>query len=79
VFIGDPSLGRNPPQITAPGIHVARRARIGTAAILSPPLEIGEEAFIGAGSFVRDGVLPRTVVVGTPARFLRRVHEDELR
>jgi len=78
VFIGDPSMGRNPPEITAPGIRVGRAARIGTAAILCPPLEIGEEALIGAGSFVRDDVAPRTVVVGTPARFLRTVRDDEL-
>ena len=57
---------------------VGRAARIGTAAILCPPLEIGEEALIGAGSFVRDDVAPRTVVVGTPARFLRTVRDDEL-
>jgi hypothetical protein len=77
VFIGDPTLGRNAPHVSAPGIHVGRRARIGTGAILDSPLEIGEEALIGAQSFVRDDVPPRTVVAGTPARFLRRVREDE--
>lgn len=78
VFIGDPTMGRDSPGPGAPGVIVRKRARIGTAAIFSPPLEIGEEAVIGAGSFVRDDVPPRTVVVGVPARVLRAVGDDEL-
>lgn len=78
VFIGDPTQGRGEPDDDSPGIRVGRRARIGTGAILSPPLQIGEEAVVGAGSFVRADVGDRTVVVGAPARFLRNVRDDEL-
>jgi acetyltransferase-like isoleucine patch superfamily enzyme len=41
-------------------------------------IEIGEEAIVGAGSVVTRDVAPRTVVVGSPARVLREVRDDEL-
>ena len=43
-----------------------------------PGVEIGEEAFVGAGAVVTKDVPPRKVVVGSPARVLRDVPEDEL-
>ena len=48
------------------------------AAVLLPGIEIGEEAFVGAGAVVIRDVPPRTVVVGNPARELREVPADEL-
>jgi acetyltransferase-like isoleucine patch superfamily enzyme len=78
VFVGDPTLGRNGPGDDSPGISVGRRARIATGAIFSPPVQVGEEAVVGAASFVNADVAARTVVVGVPARFLRNVREDEL-
>ena len=78
VFISDPRFGRRPLDPDANGIRVGRGARIGTGAILSPPLQVGEEAVIGARSFVRTDVDARTVVAGTPARFLKHVDADEL-
>lgn len=77
-FVGDPTMGRRDSGIPHDGVTVGRRVRIGTGATLSPPINIGEEAFIGAGSFVRTDVAPRTVVVGTPARFLRHVRPEDL-
>jgi acetyltransferase-like isoleucine patch superfamily enzyme len=41
-------------------------------------VEIGEEAFVGAGAVVVKNVPPRVVVVGNPARPLRDVSPDEL-
>ncbi len=60
------------------GATIRRGARIGGAAILLPGVEIGEEAFVGAGALVLRDVPPRTVVVGTPARVLREVPAEEL-
>jgi acetyltransferase-like isoleucine patch superfamily enzyme len=60
------------------GPTIRRRARIGGGAVLCPGIEIGEEAFVGAGSVVTKDVPPRVVVVGNPARVLRDVPEDEL-
>ena len=60
-----------------PTIH--RGARVGGGAILCPGVEIGEEAFVGAGAVVTKDVPPRKVVVGSPARVLRDVAPEELR
>jgi acetyltransferase-like isoleucine patch superfamily enzyme len=60
------------------GPTIRRGARIGGGAILCPAVEIGEDAFVGAGAVVTKDVPPKTVVVGSPARVLRDVPEDEL-
>lgn len=60
------------------GPTIRRGARVGGGAILCPGVEVGEEAFIGAGAVVTKDVPPRVVVVGAPARVLREVSEDEL-
>ena len=60
------------------GPTIRRGARIGGGAILCPGIEIGEDAFVGAGAVVTKDVPPRVVVVGSPARVLRDVPEDEL-
>jgi acetyltransferase-like isoleucine patch superfamily enzyme len=61
------------------GPTIRRGARIGGGAILCPAVEVGEEAFVGAGAVVTKDVPPRTVVVGSPARILREVDPAELR
>jgi acetyltransferase-like isoleucine patch superfamily enzyme len=60
------------------GPTIRRGARVGGGAVLCPGVEIGEEAFVGAGAVVVRAVPPRVVVVGNPARVLRDVPEDEL-
>ncbi len=60
------------------GPTIRRAARIGGGAVLCPGVEIGEEAFVGAGAVVTKDVAPRTLVVGNPARVLREVPEDQL-
>ena len=60
------------------GPTVRRGARVGVGAVLCPAVEIGEEAFVGAGAVVVKDVPPRVVVVGNPARILRDVSPGEL-
>jgi acetyltransferase-like isoleucine patch superfamily enzyme len=60
------------------GPTIRRGARVGGGAILCPAVEIGEEAFVGAGAVVTRDVPARTLVVGNPARVVREVPEDEL-
>ena len=60
------------------GPTIRRGARVGGGAILCPGVEIGEEAFVGAGAVVTKDVPARKIVVGNPARVLRDVPEDEL-
>src|SRR3954468_22704469 len=60
------------------GPTIRRGARVGGGAILCPAVEIGEEAFVGAGAVVTKDVPPRKLVVGNPARVLRDVPDEEL-
>ena len=60
------------------GPTIRRGARVGGAAVLLPGIEVGEEAFVGAGAVVTKDVPARVVVVGNPARQIREVPEDEL-
>jgi acetyltransferase-like isoleucine patch superfamily enzyme len=60
------------------GPTIRRGARVGGGAILCPGVEVGEEAFVGAGAVVIKDVPPRVVVVGNPARILRDVPAEEL-
>ena len=60
------------------GPTIRRGARIGGGAILCPGIEIGEEAFVGAGAVVTKDVAPRMLIVGNPARVLRPVADEEL-
>ncbi|HMJ96260.1 MAG TPA: hypothetical protein VK486_10425 [Thermoleophilaceae bacterium] len=78
LFVGDPTMGRRPAGAASPGILVRRASRIGANAILFPPLEIGEEAVVGAAALVLADVPARTVVFGSPARPHRAVRDDEL-
>jgi UDP-2-acetamido-3-amino-2,3-dideoxy-glucuronate N-acetyltransferase len=61
------------------GPTIRRSARVGGGAIICPGVEIGEEAFVGAGAVVTKDVPARKLVVGSPARVLRDVADDELR
>jgi acetyltransferase-like isoleucine patch superfamily enzyme len=60
------------------GPLIRRGARIGGGAVLLPGIEIGEEAFVGAGAVVTRDVPARAVVVGNPARQIRDVPAEEL-
>ena len=60
------------------GPTIRRGARVGGGAVLLPGVEIGEEAFIGAGAVVIRDVPARALMVGNPARQLREVPEEEL-
>ena len=60
------------------GPTIRRGARIGGGAVLLPGIEVGEEAFVGAGAVVLRDVSARALVVGNPARQIREVPEDEL-
>jgi acetyltransferase-like isoleucine patch superfamily enzyme len=60
------------------GPTIRRGARIGGGAVLLPGIEVGEEAFVGAGAVVLRDVPARAVVVGNPARRIRDVSDEEL-
>ena len=79
VTTNDNYMGRTEKRLSQlAGPTIRRGARVGGGAILCPGVEIGEEAFVGAGAVVTKDVPPRVVVVGSPARVLREVPDDEL-
>ena len=51
---------------------------IGQNAVILPGVHIGDGAIIGANSVVGSNVAPYTVVVGNPAKLLRRRFDEEL-
>ena len=79
VTTNDDYMGRTEKRLAAMrGPTIRRGARVGGGAVLCPGVEIGEEAFVGAGAVVTRDVPPRVVVVGNPARVLREVPPEEL-
>jgi UDP-2-acetamido-3-amino-2,3-dideoxy-glucuronate N-acetyltransferase len=60
------------------GATLRRACRVGGGAVLTPGVEIGEEAFVAAGAVVTRDVPPRAVVMGVPARVVREVGEEDL-
>jgi acetyltransferase-like isoleucine patch superfamily enzyme len=60
------------------GVTVKRGGRIGANAVILPGKVIGEDALIAAGSVVTKDVPPRKVVMGSPARVIRDVPEEQL-
>lgn len=62
------------------GCTVRDGALIGIGAIVLNGAVIGEEAMVGAGAVVPEGmrVAPRTLVLGVPARFARRVTRSDI-
>jgi phenylacetic acid degradation protein len=62
------------------GCTVKRGGLVGINAVLMDDVVVGEEALVGAASFVRAGFIvpPRTLVTGAPAREVRKLTEEEI-
>ncbi|GAB7386686.1 gamma carbonic anhydrase family protein [Bacillaceae bacterium] len=60
---------------------VRKGALIGMGAIILDKAEIGEEAIIGAGALVPPGkkIPPRCLAVGSPAKVVRELNEDDFK
>ncbi|HEX4806435.1 MAG TPA: acyltransferase [Conexibacter sp.] len=85
VFVGpcatttnDDAMGRLAAATPLRGATLRRACRIGGGAVLTPGVEVGEEAFVAAGAVVTRDVPPRAVVMGVPARVVREVPDEEL-
>jgi acetyltransferase-like isoleucine patch superfamily enzyme len=74
----DRTAGRRPRGEPLRGPVFRRACRVGAGAVLLPGVEIGAEAFVGAGAVVTRDVAPRSVSVGVPARHVRDVTDEEL-
>lgn len=78
-FTNDNFLGRTEERKKHFGGPTLRRAaRIGANATILPGLEIGQDAVVAAGSIVTKNVKPRIIVLGSPAKYLKDVPEEQL-
>ena len=57
--------------------RVCRGASIGSGAVIMCGVTVGEKAMIGAGAVVTSDVEPGAVMVGVPARVIRRMAASE--
>jgi UDP-3-O-[3-hydroxymyristoyl] glucosamine N-acyltransferase len=85
VFVGpgvcmtnDSTMGRHDASYPLRGPVLRRACRVGGGVVLTPGVEVGEEAFIAAGAVVTRDVAARAVVMGTPARGVRTVGDEDL-
>lgn len=53
-------------------VVIKQNARIGTHSVVMPGVTIGENAIVGAFSFVNKDVPANTTVVGVPAKILKK-------
>lgn len=60
------------------GVTMERGARIGANATILPGVTLGEDCLVAAASVVTRDVAPQVIVLGSPARFLRRVPAAQL-
>jgi acetyltransferase-like isoleucine patch superfamily enzyme len=85
VFVGpcamttnDDTMNRHGEDYDLRGATLRRACRIGGGAVLTPGVEVGEEAFVAAGAVVTADVPPRGLVMGVPARLVRQVADADL-
>lgn len=60
------------------GVTVKRGGRIGAQATILPGKVIEEDGFVAAGSIVTKDVPSEKIVVGNPAKVVKKVSEDQL-
>jgi len=85
VFVGpgasttnDDTMNRHGSHMPLRGATLRRACRVGGSVVLTPGVEIGEEAFVAAGAVVTRDVPPRGVAIGVPARVIRDVPDEDL-
>jgi carbonic anhydrase/acetyltransferase-like protein (isoleucine patch superfamily) len=67
-------------RVVVHGCRIGRGALIGIGALVLDGAEIGAEAIIGAGSVVspRSIIPPRTLAMGSPARVVRTLNDEDV-
>jgi acetyltransferase-like isoleucine patch superfamily enzyme len=85
VFVGpcamttnDDAMGRIVRGTPLRGATLRRACRIGGGVVLTPGVEVGEEAFVAAGAVVTRDVPARAIVMGVPARVVGEVPDEDL-
>jgi hypothetical protein len=58
--------------------YIGHDTWIGHGAIIMPEVRVGDGAVVGSGAVVTKDVAPYTIVVGVPAKFVRRRFSEEI-
>ncbi len=78
-FTNDNFLGRTKERFKYhKGVTLERGARVGANATFLPGITVGADALVAAGAMVTRDVPARMIVVGSPAKALRPVPEEQL-
>ena len=81
VHIGHNSIVKKYTQITA-GSIISGRVKIGKScwiapnSVIDPGCEIGDNCFVGTSSLVRSNFPENSVIVGSPAKFLKKTYKN---
>ena len=81
VHVGHNSIVKKATQITA-GSVISGRAKIGKGcwiapnSVVDPGCEIGDDCFVGTSSLVRSNFPENSVIVGSPAKFLKKMYKN---
>ncbi|HYV16514.1 MAG TPA: DapH/DapD/GlmU-related protein [Conexibacter sp.] len=78
VTMNDDTMARHAPRSGLRAPLLRRACRIGGGVLLTPGVEVGEEAFVAAGAVVTRDVPARARVQGVPARVVAAVADAEL-
>jgi acetyltransferase-like isoleucine patch superfamily enzyme len=78
VTTNDNTMARHRPGEPLLGPVFRRACRVGGGAVLVPGVTVGVEAFVAAGALVTRDVGEREMVMGVPARVVRRVSDEDL-
>ena len=78
VTLNDNTMARLPRggELFAPTLR--RACRVGGGVVVTPGVEVGEEAFVAAGAVITSDVPARAVVAGVPARARAEVPNEQL-
>ncbi len=74
IFTNDKYAKQKPCKLVGPTVR--RGASIGAGAILFPGITVGQGALVGAGAVVTRDVGAGSIVIGNPARFLKKKPAD---
>lgn len=71
-----PQLRKHKLQYNKP-VRLGKNVWLGAGATVLPGVTIGDNSIVGAGSVVTHDVEPNTIVVGNPARLLRKIEKKD--
>jgi phenylacetic acid degradation protein len=63
------------------GATIGKNCLVGMNAVVMDNVQLGDESIVGALSFIKEGetIPPRSVVVGNPAKIIKKVSDDMLK